>query len=183
MKTDISSEVVTKQAAPTIRFFARFLDVAIESLLIGLIFAPHLPENNIQKSLIAMILVLALDFAINAIVGNTLGKFLFGLYVRKGEARLNWSDWLTRTLGIWISGFAFGLPPFNLFTFGMQFYRLKKGKPASYDQKNKFIVLAKKISVVRLIFVSALAAAILFANLVFNIFFYNLTYWLTNTNL
>jgi uncharacterized RDD family membrane protein YckC len=130
------------------RFFARIFDVWCEILITGFFLAVFLgglstnfiewfnqPSADYFFNILCLPIALLLDASLYYLFGNTPGKALLGLKVitLSGEP-LKFKEYLHRNFLLWKSGFAFGIPLFNLYTMEKQFRRIKKGQQASYDE-------------------------------------------------
>lgn len=110
--------------------FVRWIDTPFAGKLFGLLCIP---------------VALLLDAALHAIAGNTPGKAMLGVRVRRGDGcPLTFVQLVRRNLGMWIGGLGFGIPLIGLFTMGRQYGRLRKGLQASYDG-DSFLVRAQPI--------------------------------------
>jgi uncharacterized RDD family membrane protein YckC len=147
-------------AGPVRRWFARMFDTTFACVLVGLaagllsIWLPALetwllePDNPIILTVTILAAGLALDALIYRLFGNTLGKALLGLRViRQDDHRLNGKQYLLRNLQVMIQGFGLGLPLVFLVTFILQWVRVGKGKPASYDATPGYRVEAEAVAV------------------------------------
>lgn len=113
------------------RFFARMLDVWIETMGLGLClgfalailssaFSVWIEDQN-NRLLFAILIVLPLSFVLDAAIvatfGNSIGKSLLGLRVLDLDSKtLSFSSYLKRNFRVWRFGLAAGVPVFNLFT-------------------------------------------------------------------
>lgn len=90
-----------------------------------------------------------LDAVLVARCGASPGKLLLGLRVVTldgGRPRLKAA--LRRGFGVWFAGLALTIVPLNLLTMARQGWRLRKGRPASYDA-GRFRVEARPLSLRR----------------------------------
>lgn len=143
-----------KTAGPWARFFARIFDLwwqlLLLSLITGFIIGRYFPEyaslydDPSKSQLLTLALfpaALLLDAIIYRVCGNTPGKALLGVKVtRTNSNNLPLSSVIGRNLELWASGLALALPLINLITMGRQYYRLRRGKPASYDEGSDIVV-------------------------------------------
>ncbi|MBC6413790.1 MAG: RDD family protein [Chromatiales bacterium] len=146
LKSEIPSPLPLKLANRWPRFFARYFDLLLESIvliialtILGIIFPVFIraiiSTNAVILGIILFPVVLLFDALISKIAGNTPGKAILGLKVLTLDNKpLTLSQYLARNSRMWVTGFAFGIPLIYLFTFIYQALRLGKKKPASYDE-------------------------------------------------
>lgn len=159
------------------RFFARLIDTWVETIFISIILGAVLglyyawfvewinkPGSSQLFGLICLPIAFTLDAIIFSIFGNTLGKALLGLRVGSIDGKqLNFAQYLERNFSIWKSGFAFGVPLFNLYTMAKQSNRVIKYGVASYDELTGYRVRAKPIGLLRKILFGVLFLSVLVA--------------------
>jgi hypothetical protein len=82
-----------------------------------------------------------------AILGNSLGKAIFGISVYKvgSEGRLSLMDTLGRELRAWVFGLGLGIPIVTLFTTIAQFRKVNSRQSTGYDA-GLYLVKQKKVS-------------------------------------
>jgi hypothetical protein len=129
------------------RFRARLLDWSIIWVLqITIIMAMHYsPAANGSEStttavtitwidsFISNALMLVLDTLIYAVFGNSIGKALYSVEIRRQGRRIGGGRYALRNLAVWVLGLGCSLPFLNLATVVWQYFRLKNGKQAIYD--------------------------------------------------
>lgn len=156
----VSPDYTAARAWP--RFFARTLDLWLESLIVVFLILViyiafptirsylQLPSNNIGRGLIILPLAFLVDSGIYAIFKNTAGKSLLGLHVTDIRGNpLNAYTYLLRNFRVWFSGTWIGLPLISLIGMGLQGMRIDKGKPATYDEARGHRVYAAPIGFLR----------------------------------
>ena len=79
------------------------------------------------------VITVTLDTLIYCVFGNSLGKALFSVEVRKNGAKIGRGQYLLRNLAVFTMGFGLSLPFVTLVTQTWQYFRLKSGKQAIYD--------------------------------------------------
>ncbi|WP_438979030.1 RDD family protein [Polynucleobacter sp.] len=165
-------------AKPWRRFFARNFDLYLEIMLLS-IFAQftlakystwyvnliNTPNNDIVIAIIFTPFALLLDAIICQLFGNSLGKYLLGIEVRKIKGQLSLQDWINRSGGVWFNGYALGFPLFNIYTFLKQKGRIDKGQPTTYDERGGFQVFARELTKFQIV-----RAVILFSLVYFLVF-------------
>jgi uncharacterized RDD family membrane protein YckC len=132
------------QARPWTRFFARYIDILLFSIIFGItlgIVTPGLLE--VHGSIIGILLILAFVFAeplMFSIWGTTPGKWLLMIQVRNLDGtRMTYSKALERAFNVWIKGLGLGIPIVTLFTELNSYNTLKKTGVTSWD-KDRFSV-------------------------------------------
>lgn len=136
------------------RFFARIFDVWNSLLLIcmPLLFAwayysPYtyfkaVPQNELVLGILLTFIAFIIDSVIYDCFGNTPGKALLGLRLRKpNNEKYSSGEYLRRNMAAWWAGFAIGIPILNLVTMFSQYRRLKNTGYTIYDVDKKGIVV------------------------------------------
>ena len=119
----LEGDVLPKMAYPWRRFFARWLDLNLYALFwtaFGLLVLRFNPPDNLLFSLLASYRDYATMLLVEPILlhfwGWTPGKWLLGLRLRDGAGeKLSWSAALSRTLGVFIRGYGYGIPIYSLY--------------------------------------------------------------------
>lgn len=146
-------------SGPWKRFFARIFDTFWQNLLMQFLIAIMLgafspgfvdwivtPGAEQVFALMTLPVALVFDGFIQGIFGASPGKAMLGLRVLKSNGEiLSIGENIARNVSLWASGYALGIPFISLFTMANQHSRLKKGKPASYDEPYNYQVKAKPI--------------------------------------
>jgi hypothetical protein len=163
------NEDAIKPAGIVRRFLARLVDINIELIaalfILGSVYIPNPITNAIAIFAGAMLI----DFFTNYFFGNSLGKFLCALSVRKKGAKMQPRDWMRRTAGVWVEGFAFGAPGIYLLTMLWQMFRIRAGKPASYDATAGYEVVGRRMTKLEIGFLIAWGLFMVIAIMVFRI--------------
>lgn len=174
---DSISPAHQKQAGLWRRFFARIFDVWFFMLVvcIPLIFAwayyapssylSFMPENELVAGICILFFVFIIDAIAYAIFGNTPGKALLGLRVKKANGgKYLFGEYAIRNLSVWWTGFALGIPLLNFVTMFLQFRKVKKTGFASYDADKKGEVVVVGASAFKTVFFVLGAIILLFTN-------------------
>ena len=119
----LEGDVLPKMAYPWRRFFARWLDLNLYALFwtaFGLLVLRFNPPDNLLFSLLASYRDYATMLLVEPILlhfwGWTPGKWLLGLRLRDGAGeKLSWSAALSRTLGVFVRGYGYGIPIYSLY--------------------------------------------------------------------
>jgi uncharacterized RDD family membrane protein YckC len=128
------------------RFWSKTLDITLWSLLIGLTIALTYPEMfaadifNEPSGRVIDIVLLPFAFVLDAVVqsafGSTPGRALMGIRVEMlNRQRLSLGTALARAVRVWCFGAALGIPIAALFTYKVNFDKLKQGCLTSWDEK------------------------------------------------
>lgn len=132
-------------AKPWQRFWARYLDLAWQSALLGLVLGFLLPdvmsisvfEGPAGDSLLGIAMlpfVLLLDAAVMRTFGSTPGKALVGLKVLKLDGgKPTFSALAERNFSLWLAGFGLGIGIVALFTFIVSYRKLGRGEVLLWD--------------------------------------------------
>lgn len=156
LKAAVPPPLSTPVAARLPRFFARFFDLSLETLIVSLVLGVVLNQyfasfgelinNQLFLALCVTPISLIVDAVIYQIFGNTPGKAMLGLKVEQLDSSpLSFGQYLGRNFSMWVSGLALGFPLFSFFTMLHQATRLGMGKQASYDERGGYRVHAKPI--------------------------------------
>lgn len=157
-----SKEYKEQHIRPWPRFFARYIDIYLFSLVLGVLSAVFYPlpfsTNNVWLD--NMLVGLALIFLwfvfepfFLCLFGATLGKFLFNIKVRDLNGnKLKLGDAYKRCLGVWVVGLGLGIPGVSPLTMAVADFRLHKTGTTYWD-KDRFIVTHGKIGFLRSMFI------------------------------
>ncbi len=144
------------------RFFARIFDVWTLCLPAGFFLGAVVgriwpafglwmenPSSTPALGLIIVPVALFFEAIVFGLFGTTLGKLLFGIRVTLHDGgRPTFVQYLGRVAWVYLSGLGLGIPFVTLITMGRQFFEVKEGHPASYDQK-RYLVHATGTGVLR----------------------------------
>lgn len=145
------------------RFFARLFDIWLEvsviAFIAGFILAKYSaslfefiqqPFTSQLFGCLCLPFALILDALIYQVFGNTIGKKILSLDVRKSSGTaLTFTEYLSRNSRLWFKGFGFGIPFVSLFTMANEGNRIDRELPASYDGKTNDRVRSKPITIGR----------------------------------
>ncbi len=132
--------------SPWRRWAARLFDAHVEALLtfvlfvygfgfLGLIWIFAIP-GIVFDSLCFFVGVWVLDSAEYALFGNTLGKFLFGVrIVNANGEKATPSEYMKRNMRVCLEGFALWIPLLSFIAQVVQFVKVVKKRPTSYDKR------------------------------------------------
>lgn len=132
-------------ATPWRRFWARSLDLALSSLLVGALigvirpnFATYVGTPSGMQGLILLSLLpvaLTMDAMIYWAMGNTPGKALAAVKVlREGGQPLSVLAYLGRNFGVYVFGLGLGLPIINLLTLFLGYRRAAAAQVSIWDR-------------------------------------------------
>ena len=161
---------------PWARWAARMVDLMISNLLAAivlvLLFAFSEIESENMNSLAEYLLIIPAGLVLDAICyhffGQTIGKYLFAVRVRRQNGTcLSFGEYLKRNFWVFVKGLGLCIPIVNLITEVIQFNRLHDGKAASYDEGKDVRVVRVRHSGARTFFgvVVLIALFVLFAAL------------------
>lgn len=154
---------------PWVRFFARGLDLTIFGFFIGIIFAMVYPASVHDERSLSGLVILFLWFVVEPFIlstfGTTLGKYIFNIKItdvnhQKPTLRASYR----RSFGVWIKGYAFGIPLISLITFYFAYSRLKNTGTTLWD-KDQFIVYHGNIHFSRFLLAALIAILIFIGSL------------------
>lgn len=158
-KPPIAPPAQTILAAPWRRFFARQLDLCIIGFPTQIIVSHGLaqvspgfvlwiqqPHADTAFFFLLLPLMLVIETVIFDVFDTTPGKSLLGIQIRTTNARrLTATQYLKRQFYLYWAGLGTGFPLIAWFTAARQYYRLKSGLNASYDEE-LFTVTAQRIA-------------------------------------
>jgi uncharacterized RDD family membrane protein YckC len=160
-----ASEII---ATPWQRFWARMVDLLLESALVGVTVGalrPSLLEDRspLSRLLLSLPCILLIDCLVYAIFGTTPGKAVTGIHVvddRSGR-RLTFGAYFKRSVEIYIFGFGLGLPLVSLITVFRSYRKVARGETLSWDQYAESKVIARSLSWIRTSVVALIYLALL----------------------
>jgi len=155
------------QVRPWVRFFARWSDLMLFSMLAGVFFsmlyAPLLDMPDMLFGIIALFLYVFVEPVMLEKWGATPFKALLNVRVRKMDGRrLSYPETLRRMLKIWVIGLGLGLPLISLITNAMCYDRLKKKSITSWDEDDNLAVSHQTINFWRYAGIVVFWAVVLF---------------------
>ncbi|MGE4563817.1 MAG: RDD family protein [Victivallaceae bacterium] len=158
-------------AGPWRRWTARTLDMIINSLIPGILYDLFCGSgiNRFAADILFTLLALLLDAAIYAIFGNTPGKRLLGVKIVDGSMRvIDRGTYFRRNLRIFCSGYALGIPIAALVTFAIQYSRVSRGNPASYDEALNLTALHCRSGKLKTLLAALLLGALILLSILLN---------------
>lgn len=181
-------ELGCTQVRPFVRFFARWLDLAVFWVLCWAVLGgydipePLAPGESLDEMLEAMqpfaFITLAIVFAWNFVeayllssFGTTLGKYVFRIEVRNGGgARLSYGQALRRTLHVWVAGLGLGVAFLREALEIIALFNLVNTGRTSWDRSQNLQVQHRRIGEGRIAVAVLIFLAVFFGmNLVFNV--------------
>ena len=154
----------TAEARPWTRYWARTLDIAISSMVLGLILGALAPAlAKMSKALLGFLILLVWVFIETALLaswGTTPGKWLLSTAVRtaRGAKPDGWAA-LSRSFDVWLRGLGVGIPLISLFTMVKAYNRLKTTGDTLWDANGGFVVRHEPLRAARLVLVVLVALA------------------------
>jgi uncharacterized RDD family membrane protein YckC len=161
-----------QQARPWVRYWARSIDIALISIIVGVPIGAVLPDelNNrlVVDQLIqflALTLWIPIEAALIATFGCTPGKALLRVRVSdKNGSNLSFGQALSRSFGVWLKGLGTGLIPLvTLVTSLFAYNRLSNNGVTAWDRDGRFKVTHRKVGIVRTLVAIAIFAVIIAA--------------------
>ncbi|WP_404378006.1 RDD family protein [Vreelandella aquamarina] len=147
---------------PWRRFFARIFDIWFFTLIICIpllffwayyfpfSYTSLVPKSEILLSMCLLLAAFVADSVAYSVFGNTPGKALLGVKVRKPDGcKYLAEEYFVRNLSVWWSGLALGIPILNFVAMFIQYRRLKKQGSASYDLAKESEVLIEGSSSIK----------------------------------
>lgn len=144
-------------AGPWRRFFARMFDVWFFTLSVcmpllffwayyfPLSYISLIPKNEILLGMCILLAAFIADSIAYSIFGNTPGKALLGVKVRKPDGcKYLAEEYFVRNLSVWWTGLAFGIPLLNFAAMFVQYRKLKNKGFASYDSAKESVVIVEE---------------------------------------
>ncbi len=172
-------EISGRIAGPWLRFFARSVDIFIESALLAFVVGMFLPTpfeadgvftGHLGARLFGVILlpfVMVLDAIAYSLFGNTLGKWTAGIKVKTMAGdKVSFPTYLKRNFGMYVFGYGAGIPIVSLVTMGTNYSRAEGQDPVRWDESAATRPFVKSISTTRTVVIGAIWLA-LFASDIF----------------
>ena len=153
-----TSTTVQYNGSPWTRYFARLLDIYLFMLIVFLflwVTFPQLAQSLSSKNcfaqwMIFLLLWVFVETMMLWIFGTTPGKKLLSIHIKKSDnSKINFTDALRRSIGVWGSGMAIGLPIINLATLCASYHALSRNGIASWDKRNNLTVTQGKFGVIK----------------------------------
>lgn len=135
---------------PIIRYLARFIDMAIGSIIIGFVLSSFIPATaGIPEQIRVMLLMFIWIFVeayLLATWGNTPGKWLMRLSITDSNGnKPTFKAALRRSFKVWAIGLGAGIPVLNYIASAVAYKQLVKSGVTYWDQEEKLIVCHDKI--------------------------------------
>lgn len=164
-----SDEYKSLHIRPWSRFIARYIDIYVFGILVGifsLFFYPQLlSDNQFKDGLIVFFLWCIVEPIFLCAFGTTLGKLIFKIKISNTDGKkLKLINVYKRSFGVWIVGLGFGLPIISLFTLIAAQSKLNRTGTTFWDE-NEFTVTHGEVGYLRkaiafLIIISVLSLSI-----------------------
>lgn len=169
----VNNQVI--QVRPWARYWARTIDIFIESSFVHICWALISPQSyaNTQqflKIIIALAGCIIIESLFLSVFGNTLGKWIFSTRITDLKySKPSFLVSLKRTFLVYVRGLGLGIPILSIVTMIISYNRLKN--PAhlgftSWDNDCNTIVTHKKLSVLKI----AISAILIFSIYCFSIY-------------
>lgn len=151
------------RAGPWSRWFARTLDLTLATCILTPFFLyvygaldnihePLLWNRAVVALLIVFPLPFVLDAVLHSIFGNSLGKALLRIQVRKKDSSpLNFQETLSRNMSIWLRGYWCAIPVVLLIPQVLAYLSLAEKGTTSWDRARGTEVVRRPAGAVRII--------------------------------
>ena len=137
---------------PWIRYWARYVDMNVMSLIVGVLLAASPPAAALALSFLSILAYPFVEALMFAMFGSTPGKWLMGIRVVRADGeQLTFIDGLKRTTGVVIKGLGLWLPIVSMITHIMAYNRLNNTGSTSWDEDGGFRVLHKPVGTLRIL--------------------------------
>ncbi|MFI5323499.1 MAG: RDD family protein, partial [Thermodesulfobacteriota bacterium] len=148
--SNLPKEEDANQIRPWVRYFARFFDISIFSILLGIIIGIINPKftdgYNIIFVLIPLLLWVFVEPIFLSSYAVTPGKYFLNTRVVDSIGiNLTYYAALKRSCKVWFLGLACGIPLISLITLAAAHHKLTKTGKTTWDEDGNFIVEHKKI--------------------------------------
>lgn len=150
-------------AGPWSRFFARWIDYMLYGVLFNILIefiSSNLAQSFALLDPIYIVFIswpslflfgLLIEVPIMAAFGSTLGKWIFGIKVRRADgSELAMKEILRRNMSLWLHGLCLGIPIANLFCLVASYRRVKAGAQCRWDEEHGHEVRQKTIGKLRM---------------------------------
>ncbi len=139
---ELVEDTVPRVQSPWRRFFARFLDISLYSLVWDLFLMVILHQNisnfspmaSLMSSFVALLLMVVAEPAMLTLFGTTPGKWILGLRVTyDGERRLTYTEGVARTWGVLWRGMGLCIPIYNLVRYWKSYKACEEGDTLTWE--------------------------------------------------
>jgi len=144
------------------RFFARWIDYILYGALFNIIIefiSPDIAQSFALLDPIYIVFIswpslslfgLLMEVPIMAAFGNTIGKWIFGITVRRADgSELAVKEIVRRNMSLWLHGLCLGIPIANLFCLVASYRKVKAGYQCRWDETGRYEVWQKPIGTLR----------------------------------
>lgn len=130
---------------PWIRYWARYLDIMLFSLLAGTILAFVSPTTlNISAFVLGfgvLFLWIFVESIMLSTIGTTPGKLLFNISLKHiSSQKISFLMALNRSFYVWMVGLGLGIPIITVFTLIIEYKRLRRERITTWDRAGNFVV-------------------------------------------
>jgi len=143
------------QPRPWIRYLARYIDMALYTVIIIMIFVASIfilrylgKDINVITSMpkivfsaIFLFLLIIIEILVFHHWGTTAGKKLLKIHISKNnETTISYYEATLRTIKVWVFGLGLGIPLISLFTQISAFNKLSSNGITSWDKEGEFTI-------------------------------------------
>lgn len=150
--------LLSSAAGPWSRLYARWIDILVFGIVSWAVLFAIYPDlesspifnNEATISFLTIPIALLIEVPLMAATGGTLGKWIFGIKVRRSDgSELTMKEILRRNMKLWLHGLCLGIPIANLFCMGASYGRVKAGKHCQWDEAAMHDVQQKPMGALR----------------------------------
>jgi hypothetical protein len=150
---------------PWVRFWARYLDIGVFSILLGIFLAMSAPSMLENSTIVLNIFVYFIWIFAESVLlsswGTTPGKWLLKIDIKKNNNKPDFSSALNRSFTVWLRGMGLGIPIISLFTLISSYNFLNKEGVTFWDKNGSFTMTHRKIGVFRIIGAASISLIII----------------------
>jgi len=141
---------------PWVRYWARSLDYILFGYMFAILAAFSFPIildlPGIAFSVVIVFIWMFAEALLLLTWGTTPGKWLFRITVKHGNSKkLTYGIALERCFKVWLFGVGAGIPLISLAANIMAYTRLKSKGSTKWDSEGEFVVMHKKIGIIRIV--------------------------------
>lgn len=168
----------TANVRPWVRYWARCLDMMIFGVVFGIflsIFMPSVFEFKdssdirivcLQVGILSLFIWIFIESILLSCLGTTPGKWLLKVHLRdEKNSNPKFFKVLKRSIAVWFSGLAAGIPIISIFTLIAAHKHLSKRGITSWDEDGHFTITHGKIGMIRIIVATGIIVGVILLNI------------------
>jgi hypothetical protein len=154
------ANIRTQAICPWRRYFARYFDILVFSLSVGVIARIAYPSilnvNEILLGIVVLFCMMLFEVLLISCYGTTAGKWLFNIYVFSANGnKLDFIRSFKRSFKVLYQGLGFGIPIVSLVTMLSAYQTLKSNGIAKWDEQLNIRVKCGRFRILRVFIVVA----------------------------